>query len=367
MPPSETARATLSPPQQLPSDDSKWGESAVSTLEIYSYLTPTDFGQSLEEIQAGAAEVKGLDRALIGYHSFGPDNIVLASLVLAANPDLTVLIAHRPGVIEPPVAARMIGTLSRTSHGRVDLHVLAGGAPGDQLREGDYLGHDDRYRRAAEYVDALHEVWGAEEPVSHEGEFYKFEDARPNEMKAESVRIHMGGASGAGLEFGAAKADVYMLWGEPLADVRARIEEISEKAAGYGRPRPRISLSLRLYLGDTDEQAWELARSEPAYQKFIARGGEVSTRVHSEDAGRNRQLKAAQQSEVHDDCLWMGLVAAMNGLGNSSGLVGTEDRIMASLKAYRELGVDTFLISGFGGSWDQSLASVADRMRRELA
>ena len=339
----------------------------MSKLEIYSYLAPTAFGQSIEEIQAGSAAVSGLDRALIGYHSFGPDNIVLAALVLAANPDLNVLIAHRPGVIQPPVAARMIGTLSRVSNGRVDLHVLAGGAPGDQLREGDYLGHDDRYRRAAEYVDALQQIWAAEAPVSHEGEFYKFEDTRPNEMKAGEVRIHMGGASGAGLEFGASKADVYMLWGEPLADVKERIEEIEAKAAEYGRPRPRVSLSLRLYLGDTEEEAWDLARSEPAYQKFVDRGAEVSTRVHTEDAGRNRQLKVAQQGEVHDDCLWMGLVAAMNGLGNASALVGTEDRVITSLAKYRELGVDTFLISGTGGEWDQTLAPVADRMRRELA
>ncbi|MGM7668067.1 LLM class flavin-dependent oxidoreductase [Microbacterium sp. A93] len=336
-------------------------------LEIYSYLSPTTFGHSIEAVQEGSAAVSGLDRALIGYHSFGPDNIVLAALVLAANPDLNVLLAHRPGVIEPPVAARMISTLSRVSDGRVDLHVLAGGAPGDQLREGDYLSHDDRYRRAGEYVDALQQIWAAESPVSHDGEFYKFEDARPNEMKAADIRIHMGGASGAGLEFGAAKADVYMLWGEPLEEVRARIEEITTKAAEYGRPRPRISLSLRLYLGETEEAAWTLARSESAYQKFVARGSEVSTRLHAEDAGRNRQLKVAQRGEVHDDCLWMGLVSAMNGLGNASALVGTEQRVMDSLRQYRDLGVDTFLISGKGGEWDQSLAPLADRMRRELA
>ena len=339
----------------------------MSKLEIYSYLSPAANGQSLADIQGAAATVTGLDRALIGYHSWGPDGLILSGLTLAANPDLSVLIAHRPGVIAPTAAARMLGTLSRASEGRTDVHVLAGGAPGDQLREGDYVGHDDRYRRAAEYTDILREIWSAQAPVSHEGEFYKFEDARPLDMPAQDVRIHMGGASGAALEFGASKADVFMLWGEPQDEVRARITEIEEKAAGYGRPRPRISLSLRLYLGDTEAEAWDLARSEPAYEKFIAKGAEVSTRVHAEDAGRNRQLAVAQKGEVHDDCLWMGLVAAMNGLGNASGLVGTEDRVMQTLGAYRELGVDTFLISAFGGEWDNSLAPIADRMRSELA
>lgn len=339
----------------------------MAELEIYSYISPAADGQSLAEIQENMAAVSGLDRGLIGYHSFGPDGLILAGTTLAANKDLTVLIAHRPGVIAPTVAARMVSTLSRMSGGRVDLHVLAGGAPGDQFREGDYTAHGDRYRRASEYVDALKTVWAAESPVSHEGEFYKFEDVRPNEMTPLDVRIHMGGASEAALDFGAAKSDVYMLWGEPLDEVRARIEEISQKAAEYGRPCPRISLSLRLYTGATDEEAWERARSEPAYQKFIAAGAEISDRQHAEDAGRNRQLKVAQAGEVHDDCMWTGLVAAMKGLGNSSALVGTEDRIMKSLAAYRELGVDTFLISAEDGEWHQSLAPIAERMRRELA
>ena len=339
----------------------------MSELETYSYLSPVARGQSLDDVQRTMSAITGFDRGLIGYHSFGPDGLVLASLTLAANRDLGVLIAHRPGVMEPPVAARAVGTLSRLSGGRVDLHVLAGGAPGDQLREGDYLGHDERYLRAAEYVDALRAIWAAQEPVSHEGTYYKFEDVRPNEMRAGDVRIHMGGASPAALEFGAAKADVYMLWGEPLAEVSARVKEIEEKAASYGRPRPRISLSLRLYLGDTDETAWERARSEPVYQAFIAKGGEVSTRQHAEDAGRNRQLKVAQAGELHDDCMWTGIMAAMKGLGNAAALVGTPDRIMKTLAQYRELGIDTFLISAEGGEWDNALAPVADRMRRELA
>ncbi|MDF2444450.1 MAG: alkanesulfonate monooxygenase [Subtercola sp.] len=339
----------------------------MSELEIYSYLSPTSYGDTIPEIEAGVSGISGPDRVLIGYHSFGPDGLILAGLSLAAQTGVDVLIAHRPGVIQPPVAARMLGTLSRISSGRVDVHVLAGGAPGDQLREGDYLGHDDRYRRAAEYVDSLREIWAAESPVSHKGEFYSYDDVRPNELRPEGIRIHMGGASGAALEFGASKADVFMLWGEPRADVQKRIEEIEQKAVGYGRPRPRISLSLRLYIGDTQEAAWEVAKSEPVYQKFLAKGGEVSTRVHTEDAGRSRQLAFAQQAEIHDECLWMGITAAMNGLGNSAALVGTADQVMEGLRGYRDIGVDTFVISAEGGEWHQDLAAFADRMRQELA
>jgi len=108
----------------------------MSELEIYSYVSPVAKGQSLDDVQRNMSAITGLDRGLIGYHSFGPDALVLAGLTLAANRDLGALIAHRPGVMAPPVAARAVSTLSRLSGGRVDLHVLAGGAPGDQLREG---------------------------------------------------------------------------------------------------------------------------------------------------------------------------------------------------------------------------------------
>jgi alkanesulfonate monooxygenase len=336
-------------------------------LEVYSYLSPTENGGTYGHLRGSVDGVAGLDRVLIGYHSFGPDNLVLGTASLAHSPDLNVLIAHRPGVVQPTVTARMVATMSSLSGGRNDLHIVTGGAPGDQYREGDYLGHDDRYRRASEYVDVLRACWEATEPFSHEGEFYKFEDVRPNEMQvAKPVRIHMGGASPAALEFGASKADVYMLWGEPFDDVRSRIEQIEKTAAGYGRPRPRISLSLRLYIAATDDEAWEIAYQDPAYQKWLAKGAEVTSREHSQDAGRNRQLEVARRSERHDDCLWMGVVAALNGLGNAAALVGTEDRIMETLRRYREMGVDTFLISGELGHWRPSLTPTVHRMKREL-
>jgi alkanesulfonate monooxygenase len=337
------------------------------SLEIYSYLSPTAEGASLGDIARVVSRVDALDRVLIGYHSFGPDGIVLASSTVTLNRDVNVLIAHRPGVIQPTVAARMLATVNRISDGRADVHIVTGGAPGDQYREGDYLGHDDRYRRAGEYVDVLRDVWSAQESFSHEGEFYKFEDVRPNEMKPESLRVHMGGASAAALDFGAAKCDVYMLWGEPLAEVADRIDAIEQKAAEYGRPRPRISLSLRLYIAETDERAWEIAMADPAYQKWLAKGGGVTDRDHAEDAGRNRQLALARAGEIHDDCLWMGIVGAMNGLGNAAALVGTEDRVMETLRQYWDLGVDTFLLAGELGEWNASLAPTVERMRREFA
>ena len=338
----------------------------MSEISIYTYLEPFLYGQSREAIQRVVRGVESVDRCLIGYHSFGPDGWILGSYVLSMSEHLNIMIAHRPGVMQPVVAARMAATLSAASSGRSALHIVTGGAPGDQYREGDYVGHDERYKRSSEYVQVMRKVWDATEPFSFEGDFYKFEDVRLGQKPGGDILIHMGGASPAALEFGARDADVYLLWGEPLQAVRDRVEAITASAVAVGRSRPRISLSLRLYTADTDEAAWDVAKSEPAYQKYVAKGGGVTDRSHAEDAGRNRQLTFAREGETHDDCLWMGLVAALNGLGNAAALVGTEDRVLSALQLYADAGVDTFLIAGSGGSWTPDLVKLAEKIKVEV-
>jgi alkanesulfonate monooxygenase len=102
--------------------------------------------------------------------------------------------------------------------------------------------------------------------------------------------------------------------------------------------------------------------------KFKQSGGEVSQRKHAEDEGRNRLLRLAQDSEVHDDCLWTGVTAALGGLGSTTSLVGTPERVMRALQRYVDLGVDTFLVTpGSGFNWDASLTPFVELMRAQLA
>lgn len=157
-----------------------------------------------------------------------------------------------------------------------------------------------------------------------------------------------------------------MLWGEPVEAVRARIADIASAAAEADRPTPRISLSLRLYIGATERAAWELARSEPVYQEFMAKGGLTTSRNHAQDVGRNRQLEFSRAGEVHDERLWMGIVAALRGLGNAAALVGTEDQVLAELQRYADVGVDRFLIAGAGGNWQPELSGTARRIKNEI-
>src|SRR5690606_12967887 len=121
---------------------------------------------------ARAHEDADFDKVLIGYGSTGPDGFSVASYVAGRTDRLKFLIAHRPGFVAPTLAARKAATVDQFSGGRVSMHFITGGNDAEQQRDGDWLGHDDRYRRTDEYLDVMKREWTSEEPFDYEGEFY---------------------------------------------------------------------------------------------------------------------------------------------------------------------------------------------------
>ena len=118
-------------------------------------------------------ERAGFDRVLIGYFSEAPDGFLVAAHAAAVTERLGFLLAHRPGFVAPPVAARKLATLDQLSGGRLAVHMIAGGSDADQAKDGDWTDHETRYRRSDEYISVLRRTWTAAAPFDHEGEFYR--------------------------------------------------------------------------------------------------------------------------------------------------------------------------------------------------
>jgi alkanesulfonate monooxygenase len=59
---------------------------------------------------AQAHEAAGFDRVLIGYGATSPDGWAVAAGVLFSTERLRVLIAHRPGFVQPTLVARKAAT-----------------------------------------------------------------------------------------------------------------------------------------------------------------------------------------------------------------------------------------------------------------
>lgn len=292
---------------------------------------------------AQAHEKAGFDRVLVAYHATGPESFAVAHHVLTVTSALKVLIAHRPGFAAPTLVARELATLDRlTGGGRVAIHHITGGDEADQRRDGDFADHDRRYARTAEFMDILRRELTAAGPFDYDGEFYRLRDAFSHVKPASPIPLYFGGASAPAAAVGAEHADVYMLWGEPLAQIRERIEATSRKAAEYGRTL-RYSLSVRPITGPTEEKAWE--RAERIREQTARRA--VRSDSGNSSVGSARLQEQAARREIHDERLWFGVTKLAGPGGNSSALVGTPRQVAEALMRYRRAGVDTILIRGF--------------------
>jgi alkanesulfonate monooxygenase len=291
------------------------------------------------------------------------------------------LLAHRPGFVAPTLEARTLATLDHFSKGRIAVHIITGGDDADQQRDGDFLGHDQRYARTAEYLDIIKRVWAADAPIDHHGEHYRFLQAYSavKPLQKPHLPIYFGGSSEAAIEVAARYADVYALWGESLAQVGETIARVRTAAARHGRAEHiRFSLSLRPILGRTEADAW--ARADAILAKAKALQGNVAgdktgfkmldkRKAPPTNVGSQRLLETAAQGKVVDKRLWTEIAALTGAKGNSTSLVGTADQVVESLLAYHDLGVTTFLIRGFNPLQDaiEYGREIIPRVRAEVA
>lgn len=304
-----------------------------------------------------AHEDAGFDRVLIGYSASSPDGFAVASAALHATERLKVLIAHRPGFVAPTVVARKLATLDHLSGGgRVAIHHISGGSEADQRRDGDFSEKADRYRRTGEFIEVLRRTLTSDAPFDHDGEFYRVEGAFSAVKPATDAGIpfFFGGLSEGAIEVGAKGADVYMLFGEPLADVAAHVRTIRAAAATAGRT-VEFSLSTRPIIAATEEEAWGRADRIYAETEALlasAQSGDtlrfarpLQREQSAVSADRLQQL--ARRGDVHDERLWTGITRLTGPSGNSTAPVGTPAQVAEALLKYYDLGVTRFLIRGF--------------------
>jgi alkanesulfonate monooxygenase len=229
------------------------------------------------------------------------------------------------------------------------MHIISGGSDVEQRRDGDWIDHDARYRRTDEYMGVMKRVWTEITPFDHDGEFYRFEQnlSEVRTFQKPHVPLYFGGASDVAKEVGAKRADVYALWGEPLASIKEQIGDIRARAAKYGRTI-KFSVSVRPILGDTEGEAWE--RAQGILERVKSSVGDTigpgkPARLQSE--GSRRLLDFASQGDIHDKRLWMPIAATTGAAGNTTALVGTAEQVAESLLAYHKAGADAFIIRGF--------------------
>jgi alkanesulfonate monooxygenase len=297
---------------------------------------------------AQAHENGGFDRVLVGYFSNAADGFLVTAHAAHATTRLGFLLAHRPGFVAPTVAARKLATLDQFTGGRAAVHIISGGDDQDQQRDGDYLGHDERYARTDEYVDILRQVWTSDRPTDYDGTYYRFRgtysEVKP--VQKPHLPIYFGGSSDAAVAVAGRHADVYALWGESREQVRDTIREVRAAAARHGRSL-RFSVSFRPILAATEAAAWDRAEGILARVKQLRAKAGLGAPPVPQNVGSQRLLAAAARGDVLDKRLWTAVAAATGARGNTTALVGTPEEVAGALLEYYDLGVTTFLIRGF--------------------
>ncbi|WP_205687582.1 LLM class flavin-dependent oxidoreductase [Cellulomonas endophytica] len=311
---------------------------------------------------ARTLEDGGFDYSLVPYGSAGHDPFTIAAAFTQVTERLRPIVALRPNTLYPTVAAKALATLDQLSGGRAVVHLIAGGNDAEQAREGDRLPKAERYARQEEFLRILRRVWTETEPFSHSGRYYSFEDfvSRVRPVHG-TIPVSVGGSSDEAYAQGGALADIFGLWGEPLADTRQQIERVAAAARAAGRTgTPRTWVTFRPIIAPTEELAWE--KAERTLAVLQGRGGAgagqplgsraglwVQTPGASgpQNVGSQRLLEIARRQDRHDRALWTPTATATGAQGASTALVGTPETVAAAILDYVDLGADLISIRGY--------------------
>ncbi|UVL58610.1 LLM class flavin-dependent oxidoreductase [Pseudomonas sp. B21-035] len=295
---------------------------------------------------AKAAELAGFEGALL---PTGPEPWIAAAALARETRRLRFLIAFQATWTLPAYAAQQAAILQHLSHGRLDWNIITGGNPASQRAQGDFLDHDQRYKRTGEFLDIIQGLW-SNERFSYDGDIYRLENGAlpPHLGNERKPGVYFSGFSEPALEVAARHADVYLNWAEPVEQLKPHIERVRELADKQGRT-VRFGLRVDLFARETEDAAWRDLRRQ--FDKLEGKPSAVSTAFTSasDSVGGARQTAYHQNIQRFDDLiiganLWAGFAKAKPG--PTVGLVGSHENIAERLAEYRDAGFSTFILAG---------------------
>ena len=300
---------------------------------------------------ARTAEQLGFEGVLTPTGTFCEDAWLTTAALLRETSRLKFLVAFRPGVINPVLAAQMAAAYQRISDGRLMLNIVTGGEPVEQARFGDHAPKDERYARTDEFLSVLRGTWH-DPPFDFAGDHYAATGAMVSGGIDPVPDIYFGGSSGPAGPVAARHADVYLTWGEPPELVREKLEWMRELARTQGRSL-RFGLRIHTLSRDTSDEAWQHAQwlldgldprtVEKAQAALNASESTGQKRMSSLRGGRT-SYDSARELEVSPS-LWSGVGLVRGGAGTA--LVGSHEEVADRIAEYHELGIDEFILSGY--------------------
>ena len=312
-----------------------FGPSAAPREVDLDYLT----------LVARTAEQAGFEAVLTPTGTSCDEAWIATAALIPETTRLQFMVAFRPGLVSPTLAAQFASTFQHLSRGRLLLNVVSGGSGEEQRRFGDHLDHDERYDRADEFITILRGAWSGQ-PFDFVGRHYRVEGATTHRPADPAPPVFFGGASDAGIRVAARQADTWLTWGEPPEAARARLVEVQRLAADAGR---RVGAGIRFHVISRPraEDAWAEAARLLDAMGTDAIAAAQRRRTYTDSVGQAR-MDALHGGGTGDllvsPNLWAGFGLVRGGAGTA--LVGSHEEVADRISEYHELGFDHVILSG---------------------
>ena len=277
-------------------------------------------------------------------YQVGQDTLTFAAAVAPLSSQINVLAAIRCGELHPPMLGRTIATLDHLLKGRFTINIISSDLPGERLESAR------RYQRSREVIEILKQGW-TQDHIDFKGEYYNLQLANTDPVKPYQQNggplLYFGGYSPPAVDLCAEHCDVYLMWPETETRLRELMQDMSAKAATYGR---KVDFGLRIHMivRETEAEARAAASSLMQYVDG-ARGTEIRERAQdAKSYGVSRQTEMrdlADEDGYAEAHLWTGIGRARSGCG--AALVGNPDQILHKLQRYMSMGIRAFIFSGY--------------------
>lgn len=316
---------------------------------------------SLDYIQqvGRAADSLGYEGVLIPTGRSCEDPWVIASSLIPVTRRLKFLVAVRPGLHQPALAARMAATFDRLSGGRLLINLVTGGDQIELEGDGVYLDHAERYEQSAEFIHIWREILArshGDQTFDYTGKHLRVNGARLlyPPLQKPYPPIYFGGSSEAGHELAASQTDTYLTWGEPPAEVAKKVADVRARAARHGREL-KFGIRLHVIVRETEAEAWAaadslishvddatVARAQAVFARMDSAGQRRMAELHKNPATAEGRSRAALEISPN---LWAGVGLVRGGAGTA--LVGNPQQVADRIQEYADLGLENFILSGY--------------------
>lgn len=289
------------------------------------------------------AEKNGFDNILLpsGY-ALGIDSTAFAAALATQVRKMRLLLAVRTGEMWPPQLARQLATIDQILNGRLTVNIISSEMPGETLASAP------RYRRTTEIVSIVRALLNGES-IDHAGEFFTFK-LDPPRLKTVSGKcppLYFGGMSEDARECCAQGCDVYLMWPDTMDQVQSVMDDMKARAAKHGRTL-RFGYRVHVIVRETEAAARDAA--DRLLSQLDAEAGAAirAKSLDAQSAGVRRQAElreAAAGDGYVEENLWTGIGRARSGCG--AAIVGDPDQVLKKLNAYKAMGMEAFVLSGY--------------------